>query len=146
MEIISQKTKDTQDFATNFLDKIDPNNSDATVLALYGDLGSGKTTFTQFIAKELGITDYVTSPTFVIEKKYLCAEEKKFKKLIHLDCYRLNSPEEILHLDWEEIIHDPDNLIVIEWPERIAGILPENCIRVEFEFVSESERRIEVKI
>jgi len=145
MEFISKSIKETENFAKDFLAKIKPSKDKAVVLALRGDLGSGKTTFTQFLAKELGITNYVTSPTFVIEKKYLCADGKVFEQLIHIDCYRLNSPEEMLRLDWEEIINNPENLIVVEWPERIETILPKESIKIEFEFVGENERRISTK-
>jgi tRNA threonylcarbamoyladenosine biosynthesis protein TsaE len=151
MQFISKSLKETEDFARDFLVKIKPNPKSATILALAGDLGSGKTTFTQFLAKQLGISDYVTSPTFVIEKRYrisppfqggVAGGRGGFKTLIHLDCYRLNSPEEMEHLDWEEIVANPANLIIIEWPERIKNLLPENSLTLEFKFINENTREI----
>lgn len=142
MEVVTKNIAETEAFARDFLKKLKPNPKEATVLALCGDLGSGKTTFTQYLAKELGIRNYVTSPTFVIQKRYNCAKNQLFKTLIHIDCYRLNSGDELLHLDWEETVHDPDNLIVLEWPERVEEILPKDRIEIAFEFVSENERKI----
>src|SRR4051812_40158014 len=94
----------------------------ATVIGLSGDLGSGKTTFTQSIAKALGVTENVTSPTFVIEKIYSLKNpstltELNFEHLIHIDAYRLESSRELLNLGWHDIVLDPKNLILIEWPE-----------------------------
>ncbi len=131
--------------AKKILEDLSPNIDFATVLALKGDLGSGKTTFTQFLAQELGIKEQITSPTFVIEKIYSCDPNQKFKKLVHIDCYRLNSTEEMLRLGWEEIVGNSENLIVVEWPERIGEILPTNTKIIDFEFVDEGQRRIEVR-
>ena len=147
--MISKSLVETAEFARNFLKQLAKGaRSGAMVVALYGDLGSGKTTFTQFLAKELGVENYVTSPTFVIEKKYVIPAQagiQGFKTLIHIDCYRLTAPDEMLHLGWSEIAADPNNLIVVEWPERIASILPNDCVKIEFKFVGENEREILVK-
>ncbi len=86
----------------------------------------------------------MTSPTFVIEKRYDLDGAYGFKKLIHIDAYRLDSDSEILNLNFQEDLNNPDNLILIEWPERVSGALPENIIRVNFKFVSEFEREIDV--
>ncbi len=98
----------------------------ATVVTLSGDLGAGKTTLTQAIARELGITENIISPTFVIMKRY----ELHKKNLIHIDAYRLESADELLKLGWAELIADPKNLILIEWPEKVAEIIPKNAVRV----------------
>ncbi len=140
--MISQNLKQTEEIAKNFLEKIVANDDGATTIGLYGDLGSGKTTFTQNVAKLLGIKDFVTSPTYVIEKKYPI-KYKNFENLIHIDLYRIESSKELLHLDWEEIISNPKNLILIEWPEKIGEIMPKDTIRVSFKFVTEDEREIE---
>lgn len=143
MILNSHSLSDTQNFARSFLQKLKPKEGAGTVLALSGDLGSGKTTFTQFLAKELGVKDQLTSPTFVIEKKYQCGSGQEFKNLIHLDCYRLNDSSELLRLDWLEIINKPENLIVIEWPERVADLLPPDTLKLSFYFINENERRVE---
>lgn len=142
MEIISKSVGETEAFARKFLNDLKARPGQATVLALKGDLGSGKTTFTQFLAKILGVKNQITSPTFVIEKKYPIKDHPNFKQLIHIDSYRLNNGTDLLKLDWSEILADPKNLIVIEWPEIVPEILPADCLNLEFEFVSEGERRI----
>lgn len=144
MKFISKDLKHTEEIAKSFLEKIALEFSDkAVVVGLYGDLGSGKTTFTQAIAKLLNIEEHVTSPTFVIEKRYDINHEN-FKKIIHIDAYRLDSGKELLSLDWERDIKDPRNLIFIEWPEKVAEVIPKNHSKINFKFVSENEREIEI--
>jgi len=106
----------------------------ALVIALYGDLGSGKTTLTQGIADGLGIKDRITSPTFVLMKK--------FSNLYHIDCYRLQKPTDILGLGWQEIMENPKNIVVVEWPERIKKFLPKKTISVRFKFISLNQRKV----
>ncbi len=145
MRVISKSLEETRDIANAFLEKISMNfyEDEAMVVGLYGDLGSGKTTFTKAVAKLLGIQEDITSPTFVIEKIYEI-EHENFKRLIHIDAYRLEKSKELLALEWEHIVKDPHNLILIEWPEKVESVLPENHIKVFFKFVSETEREIEI--
>ena len=111
----------------------------ATIVTLSGGLGSGKTTFTQGIAKALGVEETVSSPTFVIEKIYEL-KNQLFQKLIHIDTYRIKSVGELPTIGWEKIIADPDNLIVLEWPEAVPGAIPESAISIRFDI--EDEGRI----
>ena len=144
METLAKSLVETEALASSVLATVaEREREEAVVLALYGDLGSGKTTFTQYIASELGVRDYVTSPTFVIQKRYQ-TKNPIFKKLIHIDCYRLNSPAEILALDWAELLADKDNLLVVEWAERIEAILPTDVVKIKFETAGELERKIAV--
>lgn len=113
----------------------------ATIIALQGDLGAGKTTIAKEISKLLGVKDNVSSPTFVIMKVYKTTD-KRFKKLIHIDAYRLNKGEELLHLGWEEMIKSSENLIIIEWPENVKEILPKDVLDVRLEHKDEKTRTI----
>jgi tRNA threonylcarbamoyladenosine biosynthesis protein TsaE len=133
---------ETNKIASDFVTTLVPKPDKATIVGLYGNLGAGKTAFTQAISKTLGVTEHVVSPTFVIEKIYELTEQK-FTHLIHIDAYRLENSEELLHLGWEEIIANPGNLIVIEWPERVSGIIPPHIL-VSIDTVSENEREIEI--
>ncbi len=143
MKFVSNSLEETEKIARDLVEKLKPQTK-ATVLGLNGNLGNGKTTFTQMIAKILGVNDTVTSPTFVIEKIYEL-ENKKFKRLIHIDVYRLEKSEELLHLGWQEVISDPENLILIEWPERVADIMPEHT-KISFKVLeNESSREIEIE-
>jgi len=171
MKFVSKNLKQTEEIAKSFLEKIALEFSDgAIVVGLYGDLGSGKTTFTQSIAKYLGIDENVTSPTFVIQKRYQIPNteyrmsnigEKKekdkknteihhspfnipYSSFIHIDAYRLDSGKELLALDFERDLNDPKNIIFIEWPERVSEILPKNHAKINFKFISENEREVEI--
>mgnify|MGYP001613871527 CR=1 FL=1 len=129
-------TAEMDRFAAEFIAALSPaGESAATVLALSGELGVGKTTFTQHVAKALGVADTVNSPTFVIEKIYQlpldsARGENKFSRLVHIDAYRLKGAEELKHLGWDEIIADSSNLIIIEWPEHVGEAIPENAHRI----------------
>lgn len=96
--------------------------NEAYVAGLSGHLGAGKTAFVKQVAKELGITEQVTSPTFVIMKIYEvdAALKSPFKKLIHMDAYRLERREELEALRFEDVVADPGNLVIIEWPENVG--------------------------
>ena len=142
MKIISKSLKETEKVAKEFLAKIIVKNENgASIVGLYGDLGSGKTAFTQEAAKCLGVKETVTSPTFVIEKIYKL-DHQNFDHLIHIDAYRLGSGNELLNLGWEEIAKNPKNIIFIEWPERIAEILPNDIKKIQLTFVDENTREI----
>jgi tRNA threonylcarbamoyladenosine biosynthesis protein TsaE len=122
------------------------NDNGAVVFALHGNLGAGKTTFTKQLAKYLGINETVTSPTYIIEKKFdIQSETSWFEKMIHIDTYRIDLEDELIKLGWDEHIVDKNNLIVVEWPENIPDILPKNAIHVYFNFIDEVTREVEIK-
>ena len=117
------------------------NSEKASVIAFSGDLGAGKTTLTKEIAKQLGIKESVVSPTFVIMKIYK-TKEKDFKNLIHIDAYRLDKSEELLHLGWEEISKNKENFIIVEWPERVPECLLSGVYKINIEHKSDTTRKI----
>ncbi len=116
----------------------------AVVVALYGELGSGKTTFAQKIASELGVSKTVISPTFIIERVYKI-NVGVFTHFIHIDAYRLENADELLHLGFKDIVSDHKNFIAIEWAEKVEELLPKDTIKIYFEHVSEGERQIVIK-
>lgn len=145
-DMISKNLKDTEKIALDLLHKIHPHASKATVVALSGELGSGKTTFAKAFAQGLGIKEEdVTSPTFVIMKMYELGGRNHFKKFIHIDAYRLEKAEEIEKLGWHEMLLDHGNLILVEWPENISKVLPQDAVKVEFTFLDENTREINYK-
>ena len=113
----------------------------ATVLGFRGDLGAGKTTFTKAVAAALGVTDTITSPTFVIMKHYETAHPQ-FAKLTHIDAYRLENGDDLRPLKFSELLHDKDRLIIIEWPEKVADALPANIRFIDFNVATEDTRKI----
>ena len=139
----SRTLEETTRLAEAFVRNIKPLKSQARIVGLHGELGAGKTAFVKGAAKALGVSGTVASPTFVIEKIYPL-RNKKFRKLVHIDVYRLSEGNELQKLNWEEISSDPGNLILLEWPERVADILPRRFKKINFEFVDETTRKIRV--
>jgi tRNA threonylcarbamoyladenosine biosynthesis protein TsaE len=120
----------------------------AFIIGLEGDLGGGKTTFLQGFAKGLGIKQKITSPTFVIMKRFQLNNLtiKQFNNFYHIDCYRIKKPKEILDLDFKEIISNPKNIVAIEWSDRVRKILPGGTLILKFQFVGPRKRKILIKI
>jgi tRNA threonylcarbamoyladenosine biosynthesis protein TsaE len=121
----------------------------AIVIAMQGDLGGGKTTFIQGLARGLGIKENITSPTFVILKKFEIVASRsnaprnnRNRTFYHIDAYRLEKPEDLTDLGIEGILLDTNNTVVIEWSEKIQKILPKNAIKIKFEFIDEKTRKI----
>lgn len=153
---ISKNIKDTEEIARDFLNKIlKTKNTKALVVGLSGDLGTGKTHFTQAVAKLLKIKNKVNSPTFVIMKRYelprpllnppLGRGGLGFRNLFHIDAYRLKNERELLHLGWEEIVFNKENIIFIEWPENVAKIMPQKHHKVSISHTKEGHRKFEIK-
>ncbi len=131
-------------FARKFLKGISgPARESSTLVALSGDLGAGKTAFAKAIAKTLGVVEEVTSPTFVLEKIYRLSEGAHWNHFIHIDAYRLESGRELLSLGFDDICRDPGNLILLEWPEKVASALEgKTPVGLSFKHVSEMVREI----
>lgn len=115
----------------------------ALVFALHGDLGSGKTAFVQGIARALGISRSVTSPTFVIEKRYDIEKPLRFTSLVHIDAYRFKEGRDMRGIKWEETVANPNNLVFLEWPDIVADALPNTSIPLRFTFLDDHTRAIE---
>ena len=112
------------------------------VLALNGDLGSGKTTFIQGFAKGLGVKQKILSPTFVILKRFEVKKSKRFKNFFHIDCYRLKDQKDLASLGLRDIFKDPGNIIALEWPKRIKRILPKETFVLDFKFLDKEIREV----
>ena len=141
--VLSGTAEETQKLAGRLIKRGRKEN----VLALYGNLGSGKTTFTQGLARQLGITEIVNSPSFTLIKEYpipALSQGTHWRRLYHADLYRLE-PNQTGGLGLLEIMADPENLVVVEWADRWPEKWPENSIRIYFESVSESGRKIIIK-
>lgn len=148
MEILSHSLEETSKIADDFLTKLKAEKDSAPVIALSGDLGSGKTAFVQACAKLMGIDGNITSPTFVIMKKYFIPSTPEryplsaICSLVHIDAYRLKSGDELLKLNIKEIFADPSSLVFLEWPENVSTALPKDVAQIYFEFVDEKTRKI----
>lgn len=131
-----------QNFAKNILMK---KNKNPVFLALEGDLGTGKTIFLKGLARGLGIKKRITSPTFVIIKKYnLSPKTSKFSQyrtFFHIDCYRIKNYEDLLDLGWSDIIRERA-IIAVEWADRIKKIIPSDATKIRLKVVDENRRKI----
>jgi len=127
--------------AARFVTDLSPKSDGATLVTLSGELGAGKTSFTQGVARALGVEGAVTSPTFVLMKIYPLID-KPFKRLVHIDAYRLKGAEELSPLGLDEVLADSENLVLLEWPEQVEGGLSKADHTLSFTVVSENERKL----
>ncbi len=112
------------------------------IISLIGDLGGGKTTFTQGVAEGLGIKEPIVSPTFVILKKF-AVKINNIKWLYHFDLYRITDEQELLDLGFYEIIKSPENIVIIEWAQKAKQFIPaQKNIRVEFKYLGKESRQL----
>ena len=144
MELISKSDKETKNFAKKFAKKA-LKLSGPLVFSLEGELGAGKTTFTQGFAEGLGIKEKIQSPTFVILKIYKIGARGKGqgarKQLIHVDAYRLQA-KDFKVFGWKEFVKNTHNIILVEWGNKIKNILPKNTIRIIFKHGKTEKERI----
>lgn len=145
MDVVTKNAKETQKLAGLLAKELlncPLGGKRATVVVLRGDLGAGKTTFSQGFAKGLGVRENIKSPTFVILKRYPLSKVKCFKYFYHIDCYRLKNAKDAIALGLPEIFQNPKNLLLIEWPEIVKKIIPKKIIAVKFSHINETTRKI----
>ncbi len=131
--MVTKSAQETQKLG----EKIGAQLKGGEVLALYGELGSGKTTFVQGLAKGLGIKERILSPTFVMIREY--------GDFYHVDLYRIEDEGEVKRLGLEEIWGDSGNIVAIEWAEKVKNLLPEERVDIYFEFLDKKKRKIVIK-
>lgn len=156
METITLSANKTKILGENLSQKL----KGGEIIALIGDLGSGKTTFIQGLARGLGITEQITSPTFVLCKEYalpsyihlrgvnktLCLHrvgvKKVIKKFVHIDSYRLENVKEAQAFGIQDYFSSRDLVVAIEWADKIRPILPKNTIFIKFQLIDLKKRKI----
>lgn len=116
-----------------------PQKRSAHVLALKGDLGTGKTAFVQAFADLLGVKEHVVSPTFVIMRSYGTAHDA-FTKLVHIDAYRVEDEEEMRVLKIPELFYETGTIICIEWAKRIPSLIPKEALLISFTINDDNSR------
>ena len=135
---ISNSPQQTKNLAHKIAKKFETGE----IIALSGDLGSGKTQFTKGLAEYYKIKNPITSPTFVVMKIYNIKNNKIINKLVHVDAYRLENSDEALAIGLEEYLTNKNCLVVIEWAEKIKDILPKKTIWVKFNYGEKENQRI----
>lgn len=129
---VTKSAKDTQELGEALGHTVLKKGSSglSKIICLWGELGSGKTTFTQGVAKGLGITSRLLSPTFIIVRRYIVSNSSLI--LYHMDLYRIQGNADIEGLGFSDMLTDPDALVVIEWPERLGSLLPQRRLDIHF--------------
>jgi tRNA threonylcarbamoyladenosine biosynthesis protein TsaE len=136
-QYLTNSSGETQKLGESFAQKLQGGD----VLALYGNLGSGKTTFVQGLAKGLGVKKRIISPTFIIVRHYRIDGGNFY----HVDLYRTESRHDLLGVGLDQIIAQKDSIIVLEWAEKMGELLPRKRIDIEFEYVEDNKRKIVIK-
>ncbi|MBR6016208.1 MAG: tRNA (adenosine(37)-N6)-threonylcarbamoyltransferase complex ATPase subunit type 1 TsaE [Prevotella sp.] len=162
MEIIIENIDQIRTAAREFIEKALPEHS---VIAFYGGMGAGKTTFIKALCEELGVEDTVTSPTFALVNEYSINEELRIKneefltktdsslftlrsslsKVFHFDFYRIKRLEEVYDMGYEDYFYQKNALCLIEWPELVEELLPDDALRVEISEQPDGTRKLKVK-
>lgn len=133
MEIIINSEADTYEYGRRLAKELSPGK----VVALIGDLGTGKTTLTKAIAEGLNIRESISSPTFSIIKEYDSGD----LPLYHFDVYRLEGPEELYHLGFEEYFYG-HGVTIVEWADKVIDLIPDDAVRIEISYGEEPDSRI----
>ncbi|MBR5697700.1 MAG: tRNA (adenosine(37)-N6)-threonylcarbamoyltransferase complex ATPase subunit type 1 TsaE [Prevotella sp.] len=123
MTIKINHIENIREAARQFINEALPGHS---VIAFYGKMGAGKTTFIKALCEELGVEDVITSPTFAIVNEYEASEGA----IYHFDFYRIKRLEEVYDMGYEDYFYEPGALCLIEWPELIEELLPDTALRV----------------
>lgn len=135
----SKSVEDTQIIAQDLAKKY----SSGGIFALIGPLGAGKTTFVQGFGQGLNIQERLISPTFTVIKEHEIPGQKA-GKFFHIDLYRLDNIEQIEQLGFSEIFTNPQNIVLIEWAEKLGKLLPKTAVQIKFTPLSENVREIEI--
>lgn len=141
---LTKTSRETKILAQNLSKTLKPGD----FLAFYGNLGSGKTTFIQGLAEGLRIKRRIISPTFIIVRTYklrIKNYELRINNFYHIDLYRIESKNDLLGLGIDEIIEDKNNIVAVEWAEKMEDMLPDKRIELHFKYVDEDTREISIK-
>ena len=138
IEIATRSVKETKKVARMLAGELRARRARAAaVVALEGELGAGKTAFAQGFAEALGVKGKIQSPTFVLMKIYSLGQKPKSKsrgprRLVHIDCYRIDAPKDLLRVGLKELLSDPGAIILIEWADRVKKLLPPSTLWLKF--------------
>ncbi len=133
---ITKSTSETLQLARKTAEKV----GDGRIICLYGDLGSGKTTFTKGLTSALGINEFqVKSPTYTYIRKYINSENRS---IYHIDLYRIDTVDHLMLEEINELFQNPQSIIIIEWADKISEHLPKKRLDISFRYLDEHSREI----
>lgn len=140
---LSNSSQSTQEIAKKFVQETLPKLNffkKAIVVELRGELGAGKTTFLKGFAAGLGLKDKILSPTFLIARRFP-VKKFNFENFFHVDCYRINKPDEIKNIGLKEALKERKNIVAIEWPEKIKNLLSKESIKINIKINTKNKRK-----
>ncbi len=139
MTVQTHSGQETQSLGKKFASKIEGGG----VVALFGELGAGKTTFVQGVAQGLGLKEKIISPTYILIRRYNLPKVGEY--FYHIDLYRLENLAEVKDIGVEEILSEKGSIVLIEWPEKITTLLPKSHYEVKLTQLDDTIRQIEIK-
>lgn len=145
--LVSRSSRQTAAWAGKLAARLlgQPPPKRVAVVALVGELGSGKTVFVKGFLKRAGIRRRITSPTFLLMRSYFL-RHRFYRNVYHLDCFRIKKPAELLRLGLKQILTEPKNIVLVEWADKIKRFLPKNTLWIKLEHGrKENERIIKIK-
>lgn len=140
MKQIICSVQEMEDFAKEYVNVLTSSPYTHLIVGLSGDLGTGKTTFSQAVGKILGVKESMVSPTFILAKKYK-TKNQKWKNLIHIDAYRFENPEEAVVLNLPSL-KEENTLTLLEWPSLTKGVITPD-VTITFTHIGDNEREVE---
>lgn len=141
MEIVTKSALETEKLGESLANNLKRGSNNPRIICLYGELGSGKTTFTKGFARGLGIKQRILSPTFIIIRRYQITNyQLPITNFYHLDLYRIQSLSDAKSLGLEEILSDTHNIVLIEWPKVIREILSKKRTEIYFRYLKENKQ------
>jgi tRNA threonylcarbamoyladenosine biosynthesis protein TsaE len=142
MELVISDLEGLEREASRLVGTLAPHKGRATLVTLSGELGVGKTAFTKALARALGVEEVVSSPTFVLEKIYALTGQA-FRRLVHIDAYRLEKGEDLSALGFDEIMGDAENLVVLEWPEMVQNTVSKSDLAISLKALPDGSRHLQ---
>lgn len=120
-------------------------SKNSLVIGLSGELGTGKTTFIKSFIRALGVKKKVTSPTFLILRRFKLPKGGAYKNVFHIDAYRLKESKELKEVGIKDVVSNPTNIVLVEWADKVRGVLPKEMIWLKFKHTEqENERQITI--
>lgn len=138
----TQSARETQIFAKEVAENLikKRRTKNAVVIGLIGDLGAGKTTFVKSFTRSLGVKRRITSPTFLILRRF-GVKRGIYRNVFHIDAYRVGGKERLPDINFAEIIKNKSNIVLVEWADRVKRVLPKDTIWVQFKYGKERNER-----
>ena len=145
LSVATRSAWGTQQLGRRVAVSLRPQKAGAVVVALCGELGSGKTQFVKGFARGLGVRERIVSPTFILMRVFLLPHTAAFRRLVHIDAYRIRRPHELKELGWNALTADRRTVVILEWAENVKRILPYPHLRIGLSLTGEKEREVVIE-